>query len=297
MAQAVWIKKNQYRAYPAERVEELKSFLPRLKQAAGAEGCVLIGFDFPIGLPLAYAQATGVDSFLDLLPQLGTGQWQEFFDVAALPEQISLQRPFYPVRPGSARREHLVQGLGLNDFRSLRRTCEEGHTLRRAACPLFWTLGGQQVGKAALNGWQQVLIPGLNDDTLDLHIWPFHGPVSGLLQPGRVVVVETYPGEFYHHLDLSFPRRGGERGGKRSQASRASNASNLLAWAARSGVWLEPGLEVSIQEGFGSDPAGEDAFDSVVGLFGMLNVILGFRRLFEPQEPGLRQIEGWIFGQ
>ena len=48
------------------------------------------------------------------------------------------------------------------------------------------------------------------------------------------------------------------------------------------------------QDGFGLSLDGEDRFDAVVGLFGMLNVVLGRRSCAEP--PGLK-VGGWIFGQ
>jgi hypothetical protein len=41
----------------------------------------------------------------------------------------------------------------------LRRQCERATPTRRAACPLFWTLGSNQVGKAAISGWQEVIAP------------------------------------------------------------------------------------------------------------------------------------------
>lgn len=37
---------------------------------------------------------------------------------------------------------------------------------RRAACPLFWTLGGNQAGKAAIAGWRDILQPALLDPVL-----------------------------------------------------------------------------------------------------------------------------------
>jgi hypothetical protein len=52
-----------------------------------------------------------------------------------------------------------------------------------------------------------------------------------------------------------------------------------------------------VQSGFGPAPGGEDAFDAVVGLFGMLNLALGLRPLDEPSGERLRRIEGWILGQ
>jgi len=62
-------------------------------------------------------------------------------------------------------------------------------------------------------------------------------------------------------------------------------------------VVLEPVLAARIKTGFGSGAAAEDDFDAVVGLFGMLNVILGFRAEGAPDDPAIRSVEGWIVGQ
>jgi hypothetical protein len=169
---------------------------------------------------------------------------------------------------------------------------------RRAASPLFWTLGGQQVGKAAIHGWREVLGPGLREANLDLSLWPFSGRLETLLAAGRLVAVETYPAECYTHLGVAFSRRRrGFRSGKRVQADRAANAGRLLAWAEQAGVRLEPPLRAALLDGFGLSQDGEDPFDTTIGLFGMLNIILGYRPLYEPEDPVIRSIEGWIFGQ
>jgi hypothetical protein len=71
----------------------------------------------------------------------------------------------------------------------------------------------------------------------------------------------------------------------------------LLAWARVAGVDLDPALREQIEDGFGDDPRGDDRFDAVIGLFGMLNVVLGRRPSGEPDDPIVRRIEGWILGQ
>jgi hypothetical protein len=94
-------------------------------------------------------------------------------------------------------------------------------------------------------------------------------------------------------------RRGATNGrsGKRRPASRAANASALLAWAQTAGILLAPALVAAIEGGFGRRASGEDQFDAVVGLFGMLNVVLGRRPPGEPEDERVRHIEGWILGQ
>ena len=46
-----------------------------------------------------------------------------------------------------------------------------------------------------------------------------------------------------------------------------------------------------------SDGAGEDRFDCVCGLFGVLNVLLGRRSEGYPDDPALLRWEGWVLGQ
>jgi len=123
----------------------------------------LVGFDFPIVLPAAYAARVGVTSFLELLPQLGLGKWRDFFSPAASPTEIRLHRPFYPRRPGGTSHRHLLDALGFQSMDELRRRCEKAHASRRAAEVLFWTLGPRQVGRAAIAGWRDILIPALPD--------------------------------------------------------------------------------------------------------------------------------------
>jgi hypothetical protein len=149
----------------------------------------------------------------------------------------------------------------------------------RGAAPLFWTMGAQQVGKAAIHGWQEVLAPALRTGALDVAIWPFSGALHDLFRPGRVVIAETYPAEFYTHLGLTFA----SKGGKRAREARAAHAPRLLAWEA-------------IADGFGRARDGEDRYDAAVGLCGMLNVVLGWRTAGDPEEEEIRKIEGWILG-
>lgn len=224
-------------------------------------------------------------------PRSGRGQWDRFYCVCERPEQINLSRPFYPYRPGGTCQPHLVRALKVSSIDDLMRYCELAHGGRPAAAPLFWTLGAQQVGKAAIVGWRDVLGPALRDDTLDLAIWPFSGALFELFYPGRVVVAETYPAEFYIHLDVSFSRS------KREQAARAAQAPRLLRWADDAGVDLEADLRAGIEGGFGAHRAGEDPFDATVGLLGMLNVLLRHRSQGEPDHESIRAIEGWILGQ
>ncbi|CAJ0882699.1 hypothetical protein AMST5_03361 [freshwater sediment metagenome] len=109
---------------------------------------VLAGFDFPIGLPLAYGRTTGFDSFPEVLAMLGEGEWSDFFNVADKPEEISHRRPFYPRTAIRGHKQvHLMNGLQFASMDQLRRLCDRQTSKRRAACPIFWTLGANQVGR------------------------------------------------------------------------------------------------------------------------------------------------------
>lgn len=278
-----------------EPVGALDDLFPRLCNQAGG-GPVLAGFDFPLGLPIAYARRAGIDAFPRFLKGLGGAA--PFFRVCERADEISHERPFYPQRPGGTRQALLLEGLGVRTMDDLRRRCERATPNRPAACPLFWTLGGNQVGKAAITGWRDLIGPALADPALDVALWPFDGYLAHLHRPGRVVVAETYPAEFYRHLGVRF--RGGE--GKRSRAARQANAPALLAWAraahkAGHAVVPNDALTAQLEGGFGTGPVGEDRFDAAVGMFGMLNLVLGMRPLPEPTDPQVRHVEGWILGQ
>jgi len=61
-------------------------------------------------------------------------------------------------------------------------------------------------------------------------------------------------------------------GTKRNQDSRRKFCGWLLQWTDTHSVELDDGLRKEIHDGFSQ---GYDAFDAVVGLFGMLQVCLG----------------------
>jgi hypothetical protein len=278
------------------KVVDASNLLHSLGDKVSAPGSVLVGFDFPIGLPCEYARRSGITNFIKTLPLFGTDSWVDFFHPAVTVQEIALYRPFYPMYPGGAKRAQLAEQLHI-PFSQLYRRCENARPGRRAACPIFWTLGGQQVGKAAISGWREVLQPALINSQIPLAIWPFSGRLDKLIQPGRVIAAETYPAEFYTQLNIKFstPRKGG-KSGKRSKADRAANASALLDWCSKHKIQLDASLAELIIDGFGPSASGEDQFDAVVGLFGMINSLDGWGAENEPEADNLRLIEGWIFG-
>ena len=97
------------------------------------------------------------------------------------------------------------------------------------------------------------------------------------------------------HIGLTPPGRGGWS--KRSQSDRINASDKILEWVTKRDVRLSPTLENELKSGFGDKRDGEDRFDSVVGLFSMLEIVLKYRAPSEPDKPSVRSIEGWIFGQ
>jgi hypothetical protein len=252
----------------------------------GSRGC-LVGFDFPIGLPRAYADAAGVAAFPPFLDLIGSPPWQDFSRVAEQAIEISLARPFYPQRPGGTSRADLARGLGLASA-DLRRRADGTD-----AETLFWTLGGKQAGKAALHGWR--LLRQARSDGLALALWPFDGSLGALLAgPASFVVAETYPREFYRYIGAP-PRA---RWSKRRQADRLECIPALLEWARALAVSWDPAIRRRAEAGFAAGPTGEDEFDSVVGVLGMIAVVTGTIAAGPPPgDPALATTEGWILGR
>ncbi len=290
---------GSYRARAPQKVGDPQTLLRCLRGEFGVHACVLVGFDFPIGLPARYAALVQVSDFLSFLREVPDGRWVDFFSVADRADQISLYRPFYPNRPmgkGEARLVDMTERLGL-DKEAMRRCCEQGYSGRRAAAPLFWTIGAQQVGKAAISGWRDVINPALRDIDLNVAIWPFSGRLFDLFQPGRIIIAETYPAEFYSHLGVTFHPQEGRKYGKRVWQDREAKAQHLIDSADAMGVTLSPELPQQIRSGFGRTASGEDPFDAFVGLLGMLRVVLKQQPPGDPTEDQLKRIEGWILGQ
>jgi hypothetical protein len=287
-----------YRAEAPEPVGNATMLVQRLRAEAGPGAAILLGFDFPIGVPAAYADRAGIDQFVPFLLGLGESEWTEFLEVAREAGQISTRRPFYPYAPGGKRQQHLVDGLGVRSMHELLRRCDHAHDSLVAASPMFWTLGAKAVGKAAILGWKEVLIPPLRSGAQDVHLWPFQGTLPHLVQYGRTVIAETYPAVFYGQLGVRFSAsRPGQRAGKTSKPDRQRNAPALQGWAEDAGVTLSPGLRDSLVSGFGPAPGGEDPFDATVGLFGILNVVLGLRAPGEPDDAKVHAVEGWMLGR
>ncbi len=194
-----------------EPVGDPGTLFARLRARAGGLP-VAFGIDCPIGVPRGYAALCG-GGYADFPAFLrGLADRPAFFRVAAGLGEVSAEAPFYPARGvrGMTRLAH-ARALGLADAAALNRACDRATADRPAGAPVFWTLGANQSGKAALAAWRDVLIPGLAAGAVRL--WPFEGAFLGLLAPGEVAVAETYPDREQAAAGRSGGLRGGDSGG------------------------------------------------------------------------------------
>jgi len=279
-------------------VGDLATLLSRLR--AWSDGApVALGVDFPIGLPRDYAarHAGGAADFPAFLR--GLASRPDFFRVCGALDQVSAARPFYPMRGvhGMTRLSHAL-ALGLDDATGLSRACDRATADRPAGAPLFWTLGANQTGKAAITAWRDLLLPALLDPTRagssPLALWPFDGKLLPLLaaaQPGGIVVAETYPAEAMRQLGL---RMGGS---KRRHADRLALVPALRDRMAGLQVRPAPALDAWLAAGFGADAAGEDRLDCMLGLLCVIQVLVGRRADTVPDDPWVQRWEGWVLGQ
>jgi hypothetical protein len=112
--------------------------------------------------------------------------------------------------------------------------------------------------------------------------------------PDVVVVSETYPRQLYQYFRTSF----NGRGSKRKQEDRLDWIPDLLRWADLLEVDWEDEPRRLVESGLSADVHGEDEFDAVVGLLGMISVITGAVDSGEPEnDPAVAAVEGWILGR
>jgi hypothetical protein len=250
---------------------------------------VALGVDLPIGVPRTYAALRPEPGFLAFLETIRG--WPDFFRVCETLAEIRADRPFYPARgvKGMTRASHSA-ALGLGLASGLSRLCDRATAERPAGAPLFWTLGANQSGKAAIAAWRDMLLPAMIPSGF-ARLWPFEGPFRALLAPGAVTIAETYPAEALRHLGVRL------RGSKRRQADRAAVAPALLAAMTRLNVVPDPALVTALADGVGRDPAGEDRFDCLLGVLCVINVLAGHRPDTTPDDPWLARWEGWVLGQ
>jgi hypothetical protein len=279
---------GSYLVFPPEPVGEINHLLSRLRESVGKDGHVLIGFDFPVGLPREFASRANLTTFREALKRFGNGDWKAFYNISDAP---SIYQPFYPLpkKPGEKgfNKTKLAKALGVESHDMLLRKCDRSAERRRDAECLFFTLGGRQVGAGAVIGWQHVLQPALEE----IHLWPFDGPLDALLHKPGLTVAEIYPGEAYSHLGIRIGAGAGLT--KTSREDRQSVASALLDVETHRDIRLSEPAKSWVNWGF----LAEDDFDAMVGMLSMLLVITGNRSYDIPDDEGVRSVEGWIFGQ
>jgi hypothetical protein len=263
--------------------------LERMRVAAGP---ALLGFDFPLGVPRAYADLAGIDNFATWLRRLDPRD--ELFAVASDVADVSVARPFFPRRiahrsPGI--KAEFYAALGLSAASAFRQ-CDLAHCRRGAASEVFWTLGPKAVGKATVSGWRDFIVPALGDTADRYGIWPFDGDLRDLLGRADGVIVEAYPADAYLQLGLRMGSRGTA---KTSQDDRRAEAPSLLDRCRRNDVAPDRDLISEIRDGFGQSRAGEDRFDATVGLIAMIDALRRGPEL--PEDPSVRRVEGWMFGR
>ncbi len=280
----------------SEPVGDVSTLLARLR-AHARDAPVALGVDFPIGLPRAYvARHLHAGLAARLFPDFpgflrGLADRPGFFSVCSTLDEVGAARPFYPMRGarGMTRLSH-AQALGLDSAAGLSRACDLATPHRPAGAPLFWTLGANQTGKAAIAAWRDLLLPALAGPHPPA-LWPFDGALRPLLTDGRVVLAETYPAEAMRQLRL---RMGGS---KRRHADRMALVPSLRLSMAMLSATPDPALDRLMAQGFGPDAAGEDRMDCVLGLLCVLQVLAGRRPDTAPDDPWIRRWEGWVLGQ
>ena len=263
--------------------------------APEADGA-LIGLDTPLGVPWAWAERADVTEFSQLIRQAHEGRWPQLFEVARAAHEIGLDRPFYPHRAGGTRLHHLVEGLGLPSPDALLRVCDAPIERGPRPCPIFWTMGANQVGKGAIVAWRDVLGPALTDPSVDAAIWPFDGPLDALIRSRRVVFCETYPGMVAVQLGLTTGR---VRRSKRSSEARAAVSERLMDHIARLELGVDASLRAQIEDGFSQLGAhGEDAYDALIGALGMAYALRSLPRAEDTtMSARARRVEGWMLGK
>jgi hypothetical protein len=85
--------------------------------------------------------------------------------------------------------------------------------------------------------------------------------------------------------------------GKRTQAGRKEGCAALFAWAADQGISIADDVQRDMHDGFGPRAEGEDPFDALAGLCGMVEVAAGRRAEAPATPPSSYPREGWILGQ
>jgi hypothetical protein len=238
----------------------------------------VVAFDCPIGVSREYAATAGLRSFREALGVFGVGRFRHFYEFAARAEDIATERPFYPLRGlKGTRRADLRQALG--DAAFAPRECDR----LAGAGPIFWLVGPRQVGRSAACVWRDVITREIDR----VAIWPFDGPLRGLVDAGRPIVAEMYPAFLLRTLGVTVAR-------KSDRGARAACGRALLEGVGADGRLDLDAVAGLLHEGFGESRAGEDPFDATTACIALARLMLDDA---VPEPPAhARLVEGWILG-
>ena len=268
-------------------VGDVATLLARL---VGAGDTVALGVDFPLGLPRAYAARHAAEpDFPGFLR--GLAQRPGFFAVCDHLADLTPDRPFYPRRglAGMTRLAHAA-ALGLADASALSRLCDRATADRPAGAPLFWTLGAQPVRQG-------------RHRRLARHAAARARPVR---RAGAVAVRRAFsravaagpgghrgnlPGRGHAPTRPAHGRQQAAPGGPHPAGGGAARGNG------RGGPMPDAAMAGTMAAGFGADAAGEDRFDSLLGLLCVVAVLDGRRPDTAPADPWVRRWEGWVLGQ
>lgn len=219
---------GDFSASGPERIDNPGQLISSLRDRVLPRGAILVGFDFPIGLPASYASSVRVCDFPSVLPTLGkTPFWNELNEIARTHQEIRPHRPSLPPLPRWHQASAPARRSGCGSARRPPQKMRQGASRQETRVSVLLDLRGA-AGRAATSGWCEVLAPALQQDPNHFFVWPFGGGSIERLQAGSVVVAETYPAEYYRHLGVRF---GPGVGGKSSRDARRANAAVLIGVA------------------------------------------------------------------
>jgi hypothetical protein len=82
------------------------------------------------------------------------------------------------------------------------------------------------------------------------------------------------------------------------RSDRLAWVPGILGWAESLGVTWHASVRRRVEDGLSPGPDGEDEFDAVIGLLGVIAVVTGALDTGEPRDdPAITATEGWILGR
>ena len=218
----------------------------------------------------------------------------DFFSVCSTLDDIRPDRPFYPARgiAGMTRLSHAL-ALGLPDAVCAVPTVRPSNNGASGRGAVVLDPGRQPV-RQGRHRRLAAFDPARHWPTRTrCDLWPFEGPFRSLLAPGSVALAETYPAEALRHLGIRL------RGSKRRHADRCATAGALVTAMDQQSATPDDAMRQAVRDGFGADAAGEDRFDSVLGVLCVLNVLAGApsrHRAGRSVDPALGRLGAWPNG-